>query len=491
MRTHIIRRQILEVEIEGTESEGFALQGRLMILCQEWLNPALEDVFDRWTSADEHWTIDRLDIDAGSFYREELERGLVEAVTHAIEQHLRERAPHPGLNDVSGRRGQAGLPAERLEARSGRWAPSGSIGSSGAVLRRTEGQYLQQAFLYFLTTGVLPWWFDLPDGKTLEDLIRETWQAGEHPDSRPGNFACLLAGEMQQPWVLQRLVRQFSADFLETLLASISREGAAVVREVLAKLGRHNIRAQTLVHFAGHLWEAAFAITFAGQQATAETLIATSLAAVPSASEPRDPLLLEQIARLWPGAKGLDNHPEKKASPTGDSADVGLDLEEGVFIRCAGVVVLHPFLPQLFEALGIARNGKLMQPDRALCLLHFLATGHRYAPEYDMLLPKVLCNLPLDAPVDSRIALNEAEQEEAVALLQAVIRHWDALGGTSVDGLRGSFLVRPGKLSRRGADDVLQVEPRSYDILLDRLPWGIGLIQLPWMERTLWVEWRF
>jgi len=57
--------------------------------------------------------------------------------------------------------------------------------------------------------------------------------------------------------------------------------------------------------------------------------------------------------------------------------------------------------------------------------------------------------------------------------------------------LRGSFFVRPGKLSRRGSDDLLQVEARSYDLLLDRLPWGIGLIQLPWMKSILWVEWRF
>ena len=126
MRTHIIRRQFLEVVVQGTESEGFALQDRLMRLCQERLNPALEGVLDRWTSADEHWTIDRLDIDAGSFDREGLERGLVEAVTRAIEQNLRERAPCPGSTDVSRSRGQPRLLAVGLEASSRRWGPSGS-----------------------------------------------------------------------------------------------------------------------------------------------------------------------------------------------------------------------------------------------------------------------------------------------------------------------------------------------------------------------------
>jgi hypothetical protein len=94
--------------------------------------------------------------------------------------------------------------------------------------------------------------------------------------------------------------------------------------------------------------------------------------------------------------------------------------------------------------------------------------------------------------VEAPVALTVAEEEEAIALLEAVIRHWDAVGDTSVGGLRGTFLVRPGKLFQRGnGDDVLQVESRSFDILLDRLPWGIGMIQLPWMEKILWVEWRF
>src|SRR5205823_13905763 len=111
----------------------------------------------------------------------------------------------------------------------------------------------------------------------------------------------------------------------------------------------------------------------------------------------------------------------------------------------AGVVLLHPFLPRLFEGLGIAEKDTLLQPERALCLLHYLATGNRFAPEYDLLVPKVLCNVQLDTPVQSRVELSASAEEEAAALLAAVIRHWDALGNTSQENLRGSFLVRPGK----------------------------------------------
>ncbi|HRF39189.1 MAG TPA: contractile injection system tape measure protein, partial [Saprospiraceae bacterium] len=70
------------------------------------------------------------------------------------------------------------------------------------------------------------------------------------------------------------------------------------------------------------------------------------------------------------------------------------------------------------------------------------------------------------------------------------IDNWGALGSTSPDGLRGNFLVRDGKLTRTDLGRLLQVEAQSYDLLLDRLPWGINMVKLPWMEDMLFVEWR-
>jgi hypothetical protein len=112
------------------------------------------------------------------------------------------------------------------------------------------------------------------------------------------------------------------------------------------------------------------------------------------------------------------------------------------------------------------------------------------APEYALILPKILCNIPLLAPVETSLGLTDAETEEALALLEAVIGHWDVLRNTSPDGLRGAFLLRPGKVSRRDDGDwLLQVESNSVDILLNQLPWGISMIKLPWMDMMLWVEW--
>jgi hypothetical protein len=181
--------------------------------------------------------------------------------------------------------------------------------------------------------------------------------------------------------------------------------------------------------------------------------------------------------------------PIKPSTPAGTS---NVMASENIYINNAGLVLLHPFLPQFFRALNIVVGDQLIAPDRALSLLHFLGTGQLVAPEYELVLPKVLLNLPLEKPVDTNTPLTAEETEEATALLEAVIRHWAALKGTSDDGLRGTFLIRPGKISLRDDGDWrLQVENKAYDILLDQLPWGIGMIKLPWMHRMLWVEWRY
>ncbi len=166
------------------------------------------------------------------------------------------------------------------------------------------------------------------------------------------------------------------------------------------------------------------------------------------------------------------------------------DAKAGIYTALAGLVLLHPFLPQLFRALGIADDEKLLLPDRAIYLLYFLATGRTNAMEYELVIPKILCHFPLASAVESNASLVADEQEEAIGLLAAVIRHWEVLKNTGTDGLRETFLKRSGKLSQRDDGEwLLQVESNSFDILLEQLPWGISMIQLPWMSSILRVEW--
>lgn len=162
------------------------------------------------------------------------------------------------------------------------------------------------------------------------------------------------------------------------------------------------------------------------------------------------------------------------------------------YINNAGLVLLHPYLPILFDAVGLLENRAFKDPaaqDKAVQLLAFLACGETGVPEYELVFPKLLCGLLPGDPVDRFVALTEQDKTEASQLLSAVINNWNALGATSIDGLRGNFLMREGKLQWQWDEWRLRVTQQSYDLLLNRLPWGISVVRLPWMPWMLKTEW--
>ena len=92
--------------------------------------------------------------------------------------------------------------------------------------------------------------------------------------------------------------------------------------------------------------------------------------------------------------------------------------------------------------------------------------------------------------MQKNIELSKAALLEADNMLQAAIDQWKFLKNTSPTGLREGFLQRSGKYFTRNDKLYLQIESDSIDVLLDQLPWNIGIIKLPWMKDMLWVEWR-
>lgn len=171
--------------------------------------------------------------------------------------------------------------------------------------------------------------------------------------------------------------------------------------------------------------------------------------------------------------------------------EIGGDV---IYIANAGMVLAGAYLQRLFSMLGLVDDEGFVSPDaaeRAVHLLQYLATGSTEAPEPLLVLNKVLCGLPIGAPVLREFAITPQETQAIDGLLQAMITHWRIIGHTTLAGLRESFLQREGRL-RFDEDDgwQLQVESRSFDMLLDQLPWGYSLQKLPWMKRPLHVEWR-
>lgn len=160
----------------------------------------------------------------------------------------------------------------------------------------------------------------------------------------------------------------------------------------------------------------------------------------------------------------------------------------------SGLVLLHPYLCRLLVHCNLMEpGGKVLPPfalPRIAALLHYLATGREEVMEFELGLIKILLGLdPLTPLPVAEGVLTEADRAEAQALLTAVVTHWSALKKTSAQGLRASFLERPGILRAIEGGWQLNVERRGWDVLLDQLPWSLSLVRLPWMHRFIAVEW--
>jgi hypothetical protein len=163
-----------------------------------------------------------------------------------------------------------------------------------------------------------------------------------------------------------------------------------------------------------------------------------------------------------------------------------------LYIDNAGLVVLWPFIGSLFQRLGLVESGAFKNEAaamRGVGLLQLLALGDPSPPEFALPLNKLLCGLAFDAVFDFGEPVTELEAEECAAMLEAAISRAPILRQMSVAGFRASFVLRRGQLSARDGHWLLRVERETHDIVLDRFPWGVGLVKLPWMPALLQVEW--
>lgn len=454
--THHIRQQFFDIEFTGTTDEGLVMQRELPELYYAKLLPAIEKAFDQAFPSNRLIKIDRLDIDAGTIPHDRLDSDLQESVIKALLGKIREK----GLDKV---------------------VVDGEENAAFVEIRAISDN-LADAFVYFLKTGTLPWSYSLPAGKSLEDEIQSAMKDWTEGHART-KILTEIRNVLTSKEAVKRLGYQFSFDFRKQLLNILSIEIANAVDEILKNLRQEAIKLGIANQFGDRLLAVAFSYLSENNKPDSAGL----------RSFFKDKILIEPSLE-----DTIRNHPEIINI---DNESITMDEEietqsqsepESYYINNAGMAILHPFLVRLFEHLGISSENRLVYPGQALGLLQHLATGQLTAPEYELVLPKILCGLPLNTPVKVENEINENEAEESKGLLNAVINHWKALGNTSVEGLRESFLLRQGKLSRKADGDwLLQVESKAFDILLGQLPWSVSMIQLPWMKQILWVEWSF
>ena len=178
------------------------------------------------------------------------------------------------------------------------------------------------------------------------------------------------------------------------------------------------------------------------------------------------------------------------------ASDRPLDLtfseSDELYIENAGLVVLWPFLSRFFEYRGLLEDEAFKDATcvwRAVALLHHLATGNHESPEFALPLCKLLCGLDVEDVFELESPLTNEETGACDELLSVAIAKAPILNDMSIAGFRASFLIRKGVLGVSGRAWRLRVERETFDIVLDRFPWILDWIKLPWMNAPLRVEW--
>lgn len=163
-----------------------------------------------------------------------------------------------------------------------------------------------------------------------------------------------------------------------------------------------------------------------------------------------------------------------------------------LYLDYAGIILLHPYLQTLFENLELMENGQFTNTEaqeRATHLLHYMATGKEQCEEHEMSIAKFLCGFAVESPIRKQVRLSTEERQEANVLLQTVIEYWTALGKATTESLRETFFRREGKLEQSPKGWTLKVEQKTLDVLLERMPWGLSIVKLPWLNHLVFVEW--
>ncbi len=160
------------------------------------------------------------------------------------------------------------------------------------------------------------------------------------------------------------------------------------------------------------------------------------------------------------------------------------------YVPNAGLIIVHPYLTHFFTNCGLLDNkNTIVDQEVAVHALHYLATKKEQQLESNMVFEKFLCGIPIQESIQRHIVLSDYIKKQAEELLQSVIENWGVLNNTSTDLLRHEFIQREGKLSFTEDNPKIVIERKTQDILIDKIPWGIGICRLPWLDHFVFTNW--
>lgn len=361
----------------------------------------------------------------------------------------------------------------------------------------------ETALFYFLQQGFLPWWYK--SGKTPPQLIEALMAAPNE------SFLQRLMGlTKSSEQTARRFVQHLPANFLRAVIAKTGeRHCSAENAKHLSLLLDKNTSKVVCAYYSlskpeYHRHLLCYLLTSsAGENFLFYFFQSLSKENRENQSWEGDATRNASALPFWNsmvqaagGQNGLQEAAPGKehiALPDTKKNASFLLAEEGIYIQNAGAILFHPFLASFFEAVGLLNAQwqflSIAGQHRAAALFQYLQSLDDRCNEWEMPLTKILCGLPVNAVLPEAIGLTDREKNECREVLLTMVQHWEALRGASPEAMLGTFVQRTGKISFKNDHWLLQVERNAADILLNRLPWGFGVVRLPWLNNLIYTEW--
>lgn len=434
---HTIKKFSLELQTQSS-LQSHTLQRKCVKLVKEELINDIDKLLSDYSSENEIVRINTIEIDLGNLTTEELEKDFVAKCMAELTHKIK------------------GIPLQQ------------KLTEGGETIKEIEEENSLQQFFYFLSTGKMPW--------TASGINFLEWQTaiGAAVQLNPDSFIKKFGDFLQKnPQATERLLMQFDDEFINRMFELFLQEikDEKDIRDIME-------------------W-----VTTQHSKVADKKILVQIKNAIIALAKKTNGIIDAKTLTETTDNKSLTEHILKEIKKeTEEEMDKLKTENQSIFINNAGLIILHPFLQNLFKATGLIKLENFkdnLSKQKAVHLLQFLVNGQQQEPEYRMPLNKILCGLTDEEHIDRFIELEEAEIKEANELLQAVITHWAALKNTSPQGLQETFLQRNGKLifNETEAYWKLVIERKAVDILLDKIPWGFSYVQLPWMKYALITEW--
>ena len=471
---HIIKKQIIDLTL-NQKMDAFAIQHLVSERYWEEIVPNLQKVFDGISTEEEILHLDKLEIDLGTVNARDIEKGRwKDEVYKSITEQLSALVAGASENQVS---------------------------------KQSVTLSIAEQWIFYMEHGYLPWNIL----QTSEEWYKNVLEAFAGNSFAIDKLRSLINTNSIG---ITRIVSQHSREFLKALMETLTAGKQEKLPKLLDEMSQVILFLNQLEEsdqfakrkWVQKLWLQAFRFSVSGNEKfNSEKLIvhllneniqgSELLKDLPGKFLSANRLTASILKQIKNGKVKLEKNAQSKEAPlmTETLFKNESNLEEGIYVLHAGVVLLHPFLNIFFKGLGLVKENVFVNESahqKALFLLHYMATGLRTANEHELVIEKILCAWPLEKPVGLSVPIKAGDLKEADNLLTEVIQQWKILKKTSFAGLREGFLQRGGKLYTRNDSLRLQVEATAIDVLLDELPWNLALIKLPWMNDILRVEWR-